>query len=231
MFVRVRYTTAIVAAFSLVVLVAVSYLTGRHTGRGPASASASASASAEEIAAGPIEKGVADFGARPVPSVTSTPAAVPAAAALTPAAAFTSSQRAPAQRPTTGVSAPPSPSNPTRPPEPAAAAPPKNVTRTLNLQYVIVQGYPPEEKQMAIEACQYLNAARIPSTVETGVIGPWNATWFYVVGVRPFERASGPEYEAYRAAINEVSNKFAGKSRFKRFEPTGTRWRGTRTSG
>src|SRR5439155_24594942 len=62
LFVRVRYTTAAVAGVSIVMLVALAYLTGRHTGRFPSSAIASASS--EQIAAGPVEKGVLDLNPR-----------------------------------------------------------------------------------------------------------------------------------------------------------------------
>src|SRR5688500_11180857 len=62
MYVRVRYTTAIVAGFTLLVLLALSYITGRNVGRGPSSATASPSA--EEIAAGPVETGVFDLAPR-----------------------------------------------------------------------------------------------------------------------------------------------------------------------
>jgi hypothetical protein len=228
MFVRVRYTTAIVAGFSLLVLVALSYLTGRHTGRGPTAASASPSA--EEIAAGPIERGVADFGSRPAPSVTSTPGAVPAAAAVAPSAAFTSSQRPAAQRPASAAPPPPAVSASPRAPTPVAT-PPKNVNRTMNLQYVIVQSYPEKEKQMADEACDFLNRAGIPCTVERGVVGYTTADWYCVVGTTPFEKASGPVYARYLEDIEKVNEKYAGKSRFKRFTPQATRWRGTRGNG
>jgi hypothetical protein len=79
---------------------------------------------------------------------------------------------------------------------------------------------------MADDACDALNRAGIPSTVEKGVAGYTSADWYCVVGTTGFERASGPAYDKYLADIEKVNERYAGKSRFKRFTPGAVRWRG-----
>lgn len=215
LFVRVRYTTAVVAGVSVLVLIALAYLTGRNTGRGPTAAMASATS--EEIAAGAVEKGVLDLSGRrrgtaaPVASAPggSGPAAVHSP--VPPVVARTN--------PAGNAITPPAPT-------PAAGAA-NRLPRTINLQYVVIQSYPGKEKQMADEACEYLNRAGIPCTVERGVPGYASADWYCVVGTTAFERASGPAYEKYLQEIEKVNDKYAGKSRFKRFAPGAVRWRGT----
>jgi hypothetical protein len=96
----------------------------------------------------------------------------------------------------------------------------------MNLNYVIVQSYPEKEKQMADEACDVLNRAGIPCTLEKGVVGYTTADWYCVVGTTGFEKASGPVYTKYIEDIEKVNANYAGKSRFKRFTPGAVRWRG-----
>jgi hypothetical protein len=241
LYVRVRYTTAIVAGFSLLVLVGFSYVTGRHLGRGPSAASAGGSPSAEEIASGPVEKGVFDLAPRSASASGGTAATAGASGAgVAPGGAFSNQgQRQPAaarvtQTPSVPLLAAQSqpraagPAGPAIEPNPG---PPKNVNRTLNLQYVIVQSYPEKEKPMADEACEYLTRAGIPCTVEKGVVGYTTADWYCVVGTTPFEKASGPIYAKYLEDIEKVNQQYAGKSRFKRFTPQATRWRGLRAGG
>ena len=65
-FLRVRYTTAIVTGFALVVLIALAYIVGRHLGRGPSNALAYQRS--EDVAEGPIETGVLDVRRNGAPS-------------------------------------------------------------------------------------------------------------------------------------------------------------------
>jgi hypothetical protein len=227
LFVRVRYTTAVVAGVSVVMLVALAYITGRHTGRGPASAMASASA--EEIAAGPVDKGVLDV--TPRGGANSGGAAANggspafsssgAGAARPPAQRGTPSTQAPAVAPASVAPARPgaSPSEPSAPPSPE-----NNGKRVVGRQYVLVQSYPPEQKKIAEDARDYLAQAGVVTTVEKAPAG-WPPAWFSVVGTAGFDRASGPAYQNYLGTIEKVNEKFAGKASFKRFDPTPIRWK------
>lgn len=218
LFVRVRYTAAIIAGFALVVVIALAYMGGRHLGRGPATALASRSS--EEIAAGPIEKGVLDVntssGARvivPGPGSGGGPGGV-------------WSQPAPARRAeplvvplaTTSPTRPSGPSTPVKPPDL------ENGKRIDGQQYVVVQSYPGDQRKLAEEARDFLIQNGVPCTIEKGVAG-WPSTWHTVVGTAAFNRASGPQYEAYRSRIFELGKEFAGKSAWKQFDPRAIRWK------
>jgi len=229
LFVRVRYTTAAVAGVSVVMLLALAYLTGRHTGRGPASALASS----EQIGAGPIEKGVLELNPRgsanggasagnsSSPAFTSSGAgaARPAAARATPTTQAPSIAAASVVPNRTG-SAVSEPSVVT----PPLVAPENNGKRIVGRQYVLVQSYPPEQKKTAEDARDLLAQAGVITTVEKAPAG-WPPTWFSVVGTAGFDRASGPQYQNYLGAIETVNGKFAGKASFKRFDPTPIRWK------
>ena len=84
--------------------------------------------------------------------------------------------------------------------------------------------YPPEEKQMAQDACDLLNRRGVLCTVETGLY--YAPNWYAVVGITGFDRVrNSPEYEAYVAKIQQISSEFAGTSKFKKFEPRALKWR------
>lgn len=217
LYVRVRYTTAIVAGFGVLVLLGLAYVTGRHTGRGPSSALASQSS--EEVAAGPVDKGVLDL-TRP----TSTSAKTTGSNGFNPGGV--SAQPAPGRSGETVV-VPPAGGGPTRPAGPGVepkTLPPDNGRRTVGRQYVVIQSYPADQKKLADEAADFLVKSGIPCTVEKGVSG-WPSTWHNVVGTQPFERASGPQYDAYITSITKLGEKFAGRSAWKRFEPQAVRWK------
>jgi hypothetical protein len=230
LFLRVRFTAAIIAGFALVVVVGLAYLTGRHFGRGPATALATQSS--EEIAAGPIEKGVMDVGSRTASAgsrgaitpgggpgigaggVSSQPAPnrITEASVLPPGASATSS------RPTGGRSAGPSVES--------RQTVGENGRRIVGWQYVVIQSYAGDQKKLADEACEFMVKNGVPCTVEKGVAG-WPANWNTVVSMQGFERASGPQYEAYIGRAVKLGETFAGRSAWKRFEPTPVRWKET----
>ena len=98
--------------------------------------------------------------------------------------------------------------------------------RQIGLNYVIVQSYPDEKS--ANDARDMLNANGIPCTVERSLPG-WNSSnWFSVIGSTGFDRIKSAQYEAYEAAIKSLSAKFAGTSKFKRFEPHPYKWKEAR---
>lgn len=225
LFLRVRYTTAIVSGFALVVLIGLAYITGRHFARGPSGALAYQPT--EEVAEGPIEKGVLQVG-RSAPPSRSTGTTTGTGGLPTGA-----DRPAPSRAVEAGVVAPlgtatpvPVSSQHLRPPGPLIEPKPgivESPKRTIGLNYVIMQSYPKAEKHLADEAVQYLNRSGIPSTIEQPA--GWNPNWYCVVGTTGFTRVSGREYDNYVEAVEKVNQQFAGKSRFKRLEPTPIKWK------
>lgn len=220
LFLRVRYTAAIVAGFALVVVIALAYIGGRHIGRGPATALATQSS--EEIGSGPVEKGVLD--------VRTRSGAVAAVAAPRPdtGAGGVSAQPAPLRPnqatvvPYAAAPAPgrqEGPSTPTKPPDY------ENGRRIVGKQYVVIQAYPPDNRKEADEARDFLLKNNVSCTVEKTLRG-WNG-WNTIVSTQAFDRASGPEYEAFMARLVKLGDVFAGKSAWKRFEPAAVRWKDT----
>lgn len=220
LFVRVRYTAAIIAGFALVVVIALAYMGGRHLGRGPATALASRSS--EEIAAGPIEKGVLDVNTNSGARTFVTPPTSGSGGGISAQPAPTRQAEPFVVPPVTNSpvrqSGPSTPSTPTRPPGL------ENGKRIANQQYVVIQSYAGDQRKLAEEARDFLIRNGIPCTIENGIAG-WPATWHTVVGTAAFDRASGPQYEAYRARIIDIGKDFAGKSAWKQFDPRAIRWR------
>jgi hypothetical protein len=220
LFVRVRYTTAIVAGFAVLVVVALAYITGRHMGRGPATALATQSS--EEVASGPIEKGVLDVGGRSSTTTVST--------TTTPGLGVGGVSAQPAPNRVTEASVGPSGggnvSAPTtrQPPAPAKPADFENGKRIVGRQYVVIQAYAGNQKALAEEARDFLIKSGVSCTVEQGVSG-WPSTWHSVVSTQGFDRASGPQYEAFVQQATKIGEAFAGKSAWKKFEPTPVRWK------
>ncbi len=107
---------------------------------------------------------------------------------------------------------------PVPPPPPAAA---NKGQRIVGMNYVIVQSYPKEED--AREAAEILQQHGIPVSVVKGTA--FAPRWYSVVGMKPFDHLSNnPEYAAYVKQIKQISDKFAGNSRFKKFEPRPYKW-------
>ena len=219
LFLRVRYTTAIVAGFALVVMIALAYITGRQFGRGPSSALASQSS--EEVANGPVEQGVLDVG-----KGGSNPGSFNASAGI--GAGGISQQPAPS-RPgvVTNVSVSSTQQQPQRltvPTIDARTVAPENVRRTVRQQYVVIQGYAGDQRKLAEEARDFLVKNGIPCTIENGVSG-WPQTWHLVVGTQAFDRASGTQFDNYINTITDLGKKFAGKSAWKQFDPRAVGWK------
>ena len=104
----------------------------------------------------------------------------------------------------------------------APAAPGK---RVMNMNYVVIQSFP--EEKLARDAAEYLNKNGIPCTVIQSLARWTNKTqWYSIVGMKPFPpRSTGTAaYEAYVTQIKDVGTKFAGKSKWNRFEPQPYRW-------
>ncbi|MEA2711095.1 MAG: hypothetical protein QOF78_3696 [Phycisphaerales bacterium] len=244
--VQLSYTGAMVTAFSLVVAIALAYLVGRQTSHRPMPALAEQTT--EELRNGPAYADVLninnDNDAPPAMAVGATPTGRTATGIAAPAAA----RQQPAS-PTVASGARQSPSGATA----IANAPPQaqpalhgvrpsqwepripetlsvsDENRTAGMQYVIIQSYPEEERELAEAAKQMLNQHGVLCTVVRGL--PYAPTWYSVVGITGFARVKDvPEYDAYVARVQQISDQFAGTSKFKKFEPKPFRWRAMKTT-
>jgi hypothetical protein len=236
------YTGALVSAFTLVVAIALAYLVGRQTSHRPMPALAEQTT--EELRAGPAYAEVLnignDTGDAPVAMAVgpATPAAAPGAgpgrATASAAAQQQATSTASAKQPPSKTAALSDPAQPARPQQarPSQWTEPKapatymvsDENRTVGLQYVVIQSYPEEEKALAESAMQTLNQHGVLCTVERGL--PYAPSWYCVVGITGFARVKEvPEYDAYVARIQQMSDQFAGTSKFKKFDPKPFRWR------
>lgn len=196
---RISYTSALVTAFAVIVIVVLAYLVGRGVKGGPQLADATT----EEVRTGPAQPSVMDVttAAAPSSSPRTTTGGTPATAAPR--------QTTPAAVPTVSL-----PSGP--------VAAPTNVRRTIGQNYVIMQSYPDEDT--AKEAHGVLLANGIACTIERGPSGWVPMSWYSVVGTQAFDRIKdNPQYEGYIRAVNNV--KYGEKSKFKKFDPRAYRWK------
>lgn len=196
---RLRYTTACVSGFAILVALGLAYVMGRHLGA--PQGTAAASPSTDELRDGIAEPRVLEVG----PGLSRPAAATVLGASRT--------QRA------EDPSAHPREVTPK-----AALAPdgPADGRRTVGLNYIIVQSYPNEKS--ATDACELLSQNGIPCTVEKGPKQWADPSWFSVVTVKGFPPHSG-EYEPYARAIRKAGEKMTAGGRSKRFDPQMYRWR------
>lgn len=97
--------------------------------------------------------------------------------------------------------------------------------RVINMNYLVIQSFPDEK--LAKEAAEFLNKNGVGCTVIQGLPRWTNRMqWYSIVGTKPFPpRSSGTTaYEAYVTQIKELGVKFAGRNRWKQFEPQPYRW-------
>lgn len=193
---KVHYTLAVVAGFALFMLIALAYVAGRRAGGNPAGLASSAGS----IMRLPPEPGALDVGQ----SSSSHPAPL---AAITAAPAFSAlhveGQPAPAV-PGVGVDI--------------------NQSRSVGLNYIIVQSYPNQKDATA--ARDFLVKEGIPCTVEKSP-HDWiaDSNWFSVITVAGFQHLHSQEYETASRTIAELGEKFANAVKFKRFEPHPYKWK------
>lgn len=192
---RLNYTTAIIAAFAVLVVVGLAYIIGRHVSRGP---TALLGSSIEQIKSGPAQPAVLDVSRDPELTL---PRPAPA-------------MGTPATEPRTWTE-----------PRPPTTLVEQNSKRTVNFHYVIVQSYPPEEQKLAMEAREALFKAGILCTVEKAPAVWAPSKWLSVIGVTGFERTKSQEFEEYKRSIEAVSAKLAVNSKFKKLEPKAYKWR------
>ena len=195
---RLRYTTALVGAFGVCVVIGLAYVLGRHLGHGPASASAEVT----QYRQMPVHSGVLD-------PVHPQPVRAPVAP----------------EHPQHNTEFPaPQTSRQHQTPSLVPAGAETRLPRTIGLQYVLVQSYPKEKKELAQEAADYLTRRGVPATVESV---PYLAQdWWCVVGTAGFTKASSSECQSYMETIARLGVDSPG-SKFDHFgKGYAFRWRG-----
>ena len=213
---RLRYTTALVSGFAVFMLIALSYVVGRHIGRGPQSASAADSSDIPHLMQQPPQAGVTAVSRqRQSTSQGGTPTTAQPATPTQPRHAIDSSPRSVKPRQAAAVTSL----------VPASAE--TGMPRAVGLNYVIIGTYPPEMRQNAEAARDYFTRNGIPCTIErTEYVR--NPNWVCLVGTAGFTKVSAPDFEDYTANIRELAAKMTS-SRFDRPDPHGYKWKGTET--
>lgn len=92
--------------------------------------------------------------------------------------------------------------------------------RQVGLNYVVFQSYP--DPAIAQKAMDFLNK----NGFACSVVKLPGSSWSSVVSMKGFDHIQrNPELEDYKAKATELSEKFAGKRAFNRFEPLLFKWR------
>ncbi len=225
--VRLRYTTAIIAGFAVCVVIGLAYLSGRSSNRASAGANGITS---EQVRRGPILAGVLDVqaerttisedGAEPTTTTPEPPNDVRVAPPLPePQSAGNEAPRGGSGGPTEGavVDNPP-------PAMAVTGAIATDLPRHNGLNYVVVQTYP--AKKDAEAAKEALLAAGIPCTVDRPPTGWGDQKLWAVIGNYGFPRTNTmPEYKRYIEQIKAVGKNFAGKSKYRSFDPSPVKWK------
>jgi hypothetical protein len=225
--VRLRYTTAIIAGFAVCVVIGLAYLSGRSSNRASAGANGITS---EQVRRGPILAGVLDVqperstiseeGAAPTTTTPEPPNDVRVAPPLPePQSAGNEAPRGGSGGPTEGavVDNPP-------PAMAVTGAIATDLPRHNGLNYVVVQTYP--AKKDAEAAKEALLAAGIPCTVDRPPTGWGDQKLWAVIGNYGFPRTNTmPEYKRYVEQIKAVGKNFAGKSKYRSFDPSPVKWK------
>jgi hypothetical protein len=97
------------------------------------------------------------------------------------------------------------------------------VRRVVGMQFVMIQSYPKESDALA--AAEICTRNGVPCSIQKG-FWPQKPDWLAVIGTTGFERTrNNPEYDAYLKLINQISEKFAARSKFRQFEPFLFTWK------
>ncbi len=200
------YGSAAVAGFTVVLMIGLAFVMGRHSGRGPLPLLAERTT--EEVRQDKPRADVLDVGR----DQTHAPI-TPTRSVSTP-----TSIAKPSPKPQTW--------NDPRPPSTYVA---KDGPRVVGLNYVIIQSYP--DQADAENAMKLLIKRGIECTVEPAPASWSHSTYkmYSVIGKLGFDRIrSSPDFEQYKDAILKVSDEFAGRSKFKRFDPSPLKWTETK---
>jgi len=206
---RMRLGTMVVVSFAILVAMGLAYVVGRHVAGGPESANAS-DASTEQIRQQAPTPNTLDVARHSAPrqntqakSSTSSPTG--------------SSKRGESARARDTGATNTNAGNVFNP----EAKPQLSGPRVFGKNYAIVRSVPPSETKLAQQACDYLNSAGIPSTVEKAPPGfNTDGSWVAIVSQQGFTGPSDPEYKAYLRNLATAGKGFAKM----RFEPTLCKW-------
>ena len=217
--VRLRYTQAIIAGFAVCVVIGLAYVSGRSSSRARGGANGVTS---EQVRRGPILGGVLNVQAERT-TITEDPAEPTA----TPDALDNVRVDPPPAEPLSSGNDAPRGGGPTEG-SVVKNPPPSGITDELprhnGLNYVIMQSYP--DRKHAEAAKEALLAAGIPCTVQPPPTGWADQKLWSVIGTYGFPRTTTmPEYNQYIQRIKAVSKTFAGKSKYRSFEPAGVKWK------
>ena len=190
---RLNFSTAIIVVMALATVVGVAFIAGRRMVLGPKPLIATQSS--EALRMSPATPGVTQLLPR-TPVQVSDPAdrAIPGGGNVPKA-------------------------NPAPPPPKVI----RGRKRQKDVNYVLVQSYPLQEKRMAEEAVALLIRNGIDCTIEKDL---WKG-WYSVVGTEGYETISkNPALEAYIARIKLVSKEAHAKQKsFKAFTPMPILWK------
>jgi len=193
----VSFVAAGTAASALLVLVVVAFLAGRRIGANGLPAVVETTEQLRQHPPHPTVLNIARQGSSQAQPAQSSPLLLTAASSDTASSAPQTVQQQPS---VIGI----------------------NPQRQGGLNYVIMQSYP--EEKIANDARDALVAAGVGCTVEKWA-GFGHGDWFSVIGTTGFDRIRGAQYDAYIQTIQTVGSKFAGTSRFKKFEPHAYKWK------
>lgn len=208
---KVSYNSAIITAFTLLVVLSLAYVVGRKMSRGPLPAIASQTS--DQLRAGPARPDVMNVAPTGRQSQQQSP---PQGGSTLPQSTQTMSE------PEGGTTSnpPPAPGADTAGQTPAGSSPASSA-RMVGLNYTVIQSYPDESS--AIEARDALVKAGVGCTIERNVRG--FPSGFVVVGTQGFSRVSGQDYQQYLKKIEQVSYDLTRSRRgAKPFAPTGKKW-------
>jgi len=209
---RMRYTTALATGFTVLVIVGLAYVIGRRMSHGPApapGAEVSPPPSTAQLRRGPAQPTALD-----VPQRTGRTAPPPAGrSAGTPAGG--------------NAGGPIGPINGAYFDAPIDAA--GNAQRMMNMNYVLIMSFPPEQKQAAYDARDWFNSrGGVPCTVERDSSRLRIAKGFYgVVGTRGFPPRldSSPEYKTYADFVEAAAAKYPNRAKAgARQRPQAFKW-------
>lgn len=209
---RLRYTTVLVTAFGIFVLVGLSYVVGRHLGGGPKVASAEQ----------PSVKELLEQPAQPDVTKVTRPRATQAQAARTVTPAQNSEKNQP---PVMAHNTVPSRQNVTSSLVPATAD--TSSPRKAGLNYLVIQIYPADRKPSAEAARDFFTKNGIPCTIEkTG----WTlGNWVTLIGTAGFNKVGGDDFKGYVERTAAIAKTYK-TANFDRPEPTTSnayKWKAT----
>ncbi len=188
---KMRYTTALVSAFTVLVIVGLAYVIGRHMAEGPARSMADP----PPAKPGGTQPGVLDVSQRQPQGRTDGAAPRPGPRPNTPV-----------------VPVPPASNNFAD----AKLNPNGTAQRMNNMNYVMIQSYP-QNREAAYKLRNFLTSRGIVCTVErSSSTVRVQKDWVAVVGIRGFPPKFGqlPEYVAYRNAIEAAAALFPAETDF-----------------